>query len=122
MKALVLSALVSASVACACGVCVGADLGVQLRTQTVIFSDLDLNHTPGVVRLYSRIRAAARQVCEPVEQWDLGSVESARRCARDALARAVRAANVPKLATLYAAISKRSQTRQSRRKVIDPTD
>lgn len=109
MKALIISALVLGSMACACRVSLAAEFGSRPRSQTINFADLDLNHAPGIIRLYSRIRAAAYQVCEPTDPADLGSEQRAHRCVSKSLARAVEAFNVPGLTNIYYALLKRTR-------------
>jgi UrcA family protein len=74
--------------------------GEELRSQTVKFQDLNVNTPEGVRALYSRIHAAAWQVCssttgDPIEQM------GARACARKAEAKAIETVNLPQLTAFY---------------------
>jgi UrcA family protein len=74
--------------------------GEQLQSETVKFSDLDVNTSAGVQALYGRIHAAAGRVCstpsvDPISQ--MGS----RRCAKDAEAKAIGGLNLPQLTAFY---------------------
>ena len=76
--------------------------GEQLRSETVKFSDLDVNTSEGVKALYGRIHAAAWRVCtnysaDPIVQM------GARRCASDAEAKAIGSLNLPQLTAFYRA-------------------
>jgi UrcA family protein len=76
--------------------------GEQGRSETVKFSDLDVNTSAGVQALYGRIHAAAWRVCtdssaDPIIQM------GARRCARDAEAKAIGSLNLPQLTAFYRA-------------------
>ena len=71
--------------------------GPNTPYRVVSYADLDLNRTEGVVRLYARIRAAAREVCPVANRGDLNLVAVAETCARDATARAVRDVNATAL-------------------------
>ena len=63
--------------------------GPNIPYRVVSYADLDLNHIEGVVRLYARIRAAAREVCPTANHGDLNLAAVAETCARDATERAV---------------------------------
>jgi UrcA family protein len=74
--------------------------GEQLRSETVKFSDLDVNTSQGVQALYGRIHTAAWHVCvttstDPLYQF------GARECARKAEAKAVATVNLPQLTAFY---------------------
>jgi UrcA family protein len=70
---------------------------------TVRYDDLNLSSPAGVNALYSRISAAARQVCPDSHSRDLGAVLAAHRCQVDAVAKAVSEINSPQLAMVHAA-------------------
>ncbi len=70
---------------------------VELRQRVVHFGDLDLSQDAGVALLYRRIRAAAREVCAAVDEHELYQVELSRRCAQEAIERAVADVNSPAL-------------------------
>ena len=65
--------------------------------RVVRYADLDLTHPAGAATLYSRLRVAARDVCDPVNPRDRSSVN----CAETALARAVADVNAPALTDYY---------------------
>jgi UrcA family protein len=81
-----------------------AEPDTQVRTETVIFQDLNLAHAAGVAALYKRIHAAAQRVCAvsgPIELVFYNSRASAK-CTKDAEARAIEKINLPALTTLAA--------------------
>jgi UrcA family protein len=63
----------------------------------VNFADLDVAHAAGAAALYSRIKYAAREVCQSEGIRDLAAVERARRCRVQAIASAVTRINLPEL-------------------------
>jgi UrcA family protein len=74
--------------------------GEQVRSETVKFSDLNVNTSEGVQALYGRIHTAAWHVClttstDPIYQFQ------ARDCARKAEAKAVETVNLPQLTAFY---------------------
>jgi UrcA family protein len=74
--------------------------GEQFRSQTVKFSDLNVNTSEGVQALYGRIHAAAWRVCSSTSTdpiYQLG----ARDCARKAEAKAIETVNLPQLTASY---------------------
>jgi UrcA family protein len=78
-------------------------LADDLPQRTVHFSDLDLSHSAGAAVLYSRIKAAAAQVCDQHTVRSLEAVTTTRHCMDQAIARAVAAMDVPALTSLYRA-------------------
>jgi UrcA family protein len=79
----------------------GAGEPTEAPRRVVKFADLDLNHGAGVAELYARIRAAARDVCEPLIASDLASTIGARACVAQAIERAVAEVNAPQLTSYY---------------------
>lgn len=69
----------------------------------VHFADLDLSRMEGAQALYSRLRAAARQVCSPVDEPPLGRAQRFNTCVAKALAAAVARVDQPLLSTYYRA-------------------
>ena len=69
--------------------------------RVVNFADLDLNRDTGVATLYARIKSAAREVCEPVDNWSSRMLNS--DCRHDALAKAIADVNSPALTSYYQA-------------------
>jgi UrcA family protein len=76
--------------------------------RVVHFADLDLTRNAGVAVLYARIRFAARQVCEPVDDRLWQSTVARNRCVTQAIARAVADVNVPMLTNYH--LTKTGQT------------
>lgn len=72
---------------------------------TVSYGDLNLATDHGNSALYTRIRAAARQVCfaDRVDIRDLGRLAEVRSCESQAIARAVRDVHSPQLAAIHQA-------------------
>jgi UrcA family protein len=66
-------------------------------TRVVNFRDLDLNENVGIATLYTRIRVAAREVCEPLDNWSLRLLRQQFDCREDAIGRAVADVNSPAL-------------------------
>jgi len=77
----------------------GADVAAGLPSVTVRYTDLNLNTSAGVETLYSRLRAAARTVCDVREQRPLAEAVKSNACYRQVLDAAVGSA---KLLTLNA--------------------
>ena len=89
----------SAAMLLACVWAVSTTLaGEQVPSQTVKFSDLDVNTSQGVQALYGRIHAAAWRVCltsDPIYQ------HATRDCAERAEAKAIETVNLPQLTAFY---------------------
>jgi len=88
MKSAVRRALLAVAIA---SICTSANAGSpdQSAQRTVRFADLDLSRPAGVAVLYQRIRVAAREVCQTVDERDLMLLAASRSCVRDASDRAV---------------------------------
>lgn len=69
----------------------------------VHFADLDLSRIEGAEALYRRLRAAARQVCSPVDEPPLGRAHRFNTCVSNALSAAVARVDQPLLSTYYQA-------------------
>jgi UrcA family protein len=69
----------------------------------VSYHDLNLSTDTGSQALYARIVAAARQVCPVSDIRNLSEVAAAQACRTEAIARAVREVNSPRLASLSTA-------------------
>jgi len=63
----------------------------------VNFADLDVAHAAGAAVLYSRIKHAAREVCQSDNTRDLGAHQRAGRCQTRAIANAMTQINLPEL-------------------------
>ena len=74
--------------------------GEQVRSETVKFSDLDVNTSGGVQALYGRIHSAAWHVCLTTSSDPLNQI-GARDCAKKAEAKAVATVNLPQLTAFY---------------------
>ncbi len=61
----------------------------EARQTVVRYSDLDLSRTEDARRLYGRIQAAAREVCENFRSADLRRTQIYRQCMEKAIADAV---------------------------------
>ena len=72
----------------------------------VRFGDLNLGTEAGARTLYHRIASVARQVCPDAEARDLSRKVRAQACQKEAIERAVRAVNSPRLATAHAAATR----------------
>ncbi len=71
-------------------------------SRTVQFSDLNLSSPAGVRRLYERIVAASKQVCDSQDRA-MKVVAHDRICTQLSIARAVKAADRPELTAFVAA-------------------
>ena len=88
MKSAVRPALLAVAIASICTIA-NAGSPEQSAQRTVRFADLDLSRTAGVAVLYQRIRVAAREVCQPVDERDMMLLAASRSCVRDAIDHAV---------------------------------
>jgi UrcA family protein len=73
----------------------------DLPSRKVKYADLDLNRDAGVAALFSRIKTAAREVCEPTDVFFLNLVRQRYNCSQDAIARAVADVNAPLLTSYF---------------------
>ena len=69
-------------------------------SKTVRFSDLDITHSDGAKVLYSRIRAAAQNVCELSNATDPILRMATKGCIEKAVDKAVKDVNAPMLTQL----------------------
>src|SRR5205809_7084004 len=67
----------------------GAGEPTEAPRRVVKFADLDLNHGAGVAELYARIRAAPRDVCQPLIGRDVASTSGVRAWVGQAIERTV---------------------------------
>jgi UrcA family protein len=63
----------------------------------VSYADLDLNQPSGIATLYTRVQAAASDVCAPLESVDMSRRAHLEPCIAAATSRAVRSVNLPAL-------------------------
>lgn len=78
----------------------------EIPARVVSFSDLDLSRDVGVATLYSRIKSAAREVCDPLDVWTLRLLRQKFDCREDAIGRAVADVNSPALTAYFLTKSK----------------
>jgi UrcA family protein len=82
----------------------------KAKAQTVSYADLDLSKPAGAQTLYKRIKAAARSVCGPVDQYTFQMPSRVfRACFEQAIADAVAQVDRPSLTALH-----REETRTAR--------
>jgi UrcA family protein len=72
-----------------------------LLKYVVRFRYLDLSTIEGVTTLYSRLRYAARRVCDPFESREMWVAEKQRACMNKAVADAVASVNRPLLSQYH---------------------
>ncbi len=72
-----------------------------LLKYVVRFRYLDLSTIEGVTTLYSRLRYAARRVCDPFESREMWAAEKQRACMNKAVADAVASVNRPLLSQYH---------------------
>lgn len=77
-----------------------ADASPSVR---VNYHDLNLATEQGTAALYGRIVFAAHKVCPVSDHRVLAEVAAAHACEKQAIARAVRAVNSPRLAAIHSA-------------------
>ncbi len=77
----------------------GSPTGEPMK-HVVSYGDLDLNQPAGIATLYTRVQAAAMDVCAPLEPVDMARRAHLEPCIADAMSRAVKSVNVPAL-TVY---------------------
>jgi len=89
-----------------------ADAITDVPRLEVTYTDLNIATDAGARTLYRRIATAARQVCPRGEGSIIPKMdEVSRTCIREAIARAVREVNSPRLAEVEAAeLSRRTKT------------
>lgn len=76
--------------------------GRELKSEPVVFSDLDLDNIDGGYTLLTRIRSAARDVCSPVaEMRNLADTSDFQRCVRRAVDHAVNEVGAPTVQDAY---------------------
>jgi UrcA family protein len=73
-------------------------------TQRVSFADLDISKPAGAQTLYRRIKAAARQVCQPSVASQRGMSVMEQRCIKQAVDNAVKNVNSAALTDIHAGV------------------
>lgn len=96
--ALTVCLIIGASVTAQAAATADAPLSVR-----VSYRDLNLATEQGTQALYERIVSAARKVCPISDIRNLAEFAAARACEAQAIARAVREVNSPRLAAIYSA-------------------
>src|SRR5690349_5196616 len=76
----------------------------QLRTETILFQDLNVQTPAGAQALYRRIHAAAHRVCS-ISSDNRFDQLGAARCAQNSAAKVVEQLNLPALTAYYNKIS-----------------
>jgi UrcA family protein len=71
------------------------------RTALVHYSDLDLSQPKDARRLYGRIKAAAREVCDNAPYKDLSSLRQYEMCVAHAVANAVQFVNATEVTRVH---------------------
>ena len=74
----------------------------QVRTEDIMFQDLNLTTTAGMDALYQRVHAAAQRVCAISGHGELRAASASAKCTKDAEARAIETISLPAL-TAFAA-------------------
>ena len=101
---------IGALAVCTCLVALSASAEPGVKAQTVSFADLDLSKSAGAQTLYMRIKAAARHVCGPMDNYTyLAPQKQFRKCYEKAVADAVAQIDRPSLTALHT-----EQTRSAR--------
>jgi UrcA family protein len=76
----------------------------EVPSRRVSFADLDLTRSVEAAILYSRIKSAAGEVCEPVVVGrPLASLAGTHQCVAESIARAVADVNAPALTSYHLA-------------------
>lgn len=76
-------------------------LADESPNRVVHYTDLDLTRSTGVEMLYTRIKVAAREVCEPEGTRGLAFVAAANQCMEQAIANAIARVGAPALTNYY---------------------
>ena len=88
-----------------------ADADADVPKLEVSYTKRDIATEQGARALYQRISAAARQVCPQGDGSLVPKLKDvSRTCIRDAIARAVRDVNSPRLAEVEAALGRHAKT------------
>jgi UrcA family protein len=82
----------------------------QILTKIVRYGDLNLDSEQGAKVLYGRLRSAARQVCAPLDNVDLGIQRQWNDCFSKAVGNAVAQVNKTTLSALHAQVVYRPKT------------
>ena len=96
MLALTIFAGLASTAASVCSAAEGDALRVKVQ-----YADLNLSGSQGASKLYSRIRMAAEEVCQPLQSDDLWSKKAYSSCLSAAIADAVNKVDQPSLFSVY---------------------
>jgi UrcA family protein len=98
---------ITAFAVCTCLVAYSASAEPKVKEQTVSFADLDLSKPAGAQTLYKRIKAAARHVCGPVDNYTYVTPSRGfRECYEKAIADAVAQIDRPSLTALHREVTR----------------
>jgi UrcA family protein len=97
----ILAATIFAALTCGIATVSFASDGTGALQATVKYGDLNVSSTSGATTLYSRIRAAAENVCRPFNNRDFASQKLLAACVHKAMGDAVNEVNQPALFTIY---------------------
>jgi len=85
-----------------------ADIAGEPLSQAVQIYGAELSSSTGIVRVHDRLEGAARNVCRPLDERDLGRQMRYRRCVAEAVERAVRDVHDARLSAYHQAKTKTS--------------
>ena len=108
LRCVIATAICGALAAGGAAVCTAADTTDGLRT-IVKYGDLNISNPQGANSLYTRIRAAADEVCRPYNRRELTYRKPFSDCVHKAITDAVATVNEPVLFSVYRANNKTSQ-------------
>ncbi len=97
----ILAATILAALTCSIATTSFASDGSDPLQVKVKYGDLNVSSTSGARTLYNRIRAAAENVCRPLNNRDLASQKLLAACVHEAMSGAVNDVNEPALFTIY---------------------
>ena len=97
----ILAATIFAALTCGIATVSFASDGTDALQTTVKYGDLNVSSPSGAATLYSRIRAAAENVCRPFKNRDLASQRLLAACVHQAMRDAVNEVNQPALFSIY---------------------
>ena len=93
---------IAAFAVCTSLIAFNASAEAKVKTQSVSYADLDLSKPAVAQTLYKRIKAAARHVCGPVDNYTFVTPSKAfRQCYEQAIADAVAQVDRPSLTALH---------------------
>jgi len=72
-----------------------------LPKRTVSYADLDISKPAGAKILYSRIQAAANQVCDFGAYWEMSTRQMQRDCVKGVIDKAIKDVDSPALSALH---------------------